>query len=111
MATLSAAQALRGRAPGATSLRRTPATGEVHVYTGDLDAEPADGSVLSDDECERAARFRFDRDRRRFVAGRSALRSLLASYLDADPVEVAFGYGPQGKPFVSNSTLSFNVSH
>ena len=83
----------------------------MHVFTGDLDAAPADGSVLSDDERERAARFRFDRDRRRFLAGRSALRSLIASYLDADPVEVAFGYGPQGKPFVSNSTLSFNVSH
>jgi 4'-phosphopantetheinyl transferase len=81
------------------------------VYTADLDAEPADGSVLSDDECERAARFRFDRDRRRFVAGRAALRSLIASYLDVAPVEIAFDYGPQGKPFVSGSTLSFNVSH
>lgn len=81
------------------------------MYTGDLDAEPADGSVLSDDECERAARFRFDRDRRRFVAGRSALRSLIASYLDVAASEVTFRYGPQGKPFVSASTLSFNVSH
>jgi 4'-phosphopantetheinyl transferase len=83
----------------------------VHVFTGDLDAAPADGTVLSADERERAARFRFERDRRRFVAGRSALRSLIASYLGAAPVEVEFGYGPQGKPFVSGSTLSFNVSH
>lgn len=81
------------------------------MYTGDLDAELADGSVLSDDECERAARFRFDRDRRRFVAGRSALRSLIASYLDVAPADVAFGYGPQGKPFVPGAPLSFNVSH
>lgn len=81
------------------------------MYTADLDAEPADGSVLSDDECERAARFRFDRDRRRFVAVRVALRSLIASYLDVAPVEIAFDYGPHGKPFVSGSTLSFNVSH
>lgn len=81
------------------------------MYTGDLDAQPAHGSALSDDECERAARFRFDRDRRRFVAGRSALRSLIASYLDIAPAGVTFGYGPQGKPFVPGSTLSFNVSH
>jgi 4'-phosphopantetheinyl transferase len=81
------------------------------VYTADLDAEAADGSALSDDECERAARFRFDRDRRRFVAGRSALRSLVGSYLDVAPDEVAFEYGPQGKPFVPGATLSFNVSH
>ena len=81
------------------------------MYTADLDAEAADGSALSDDECERAARFRFDRDRRRFVAGRSALRSLVGSYLDVAPDEVAFEYGPQGKPFVPGATLSFNVSH
>jgi 4'-phosphopantetheinyl transferase len=81
------------------------------VYTADLDAESVDASVLSNDECERAARFRFDRDRRRFVAGRSTLRSLIASYLDVAAAEIAFDYGPQGKPFVSSSTLSFNVSH
>jgi 4'-phosphopantetheinyl transferase len=83
----------------------------VHVFIGDLHAASADASVLSDDERKRAARFRFNRDRRRFLAGRSALRSLIASYLGVAPVEVAFGYGPQGKPFVSGSTLSFNVSH
>jgi 4'-phosphopantetheinyl transferase len=88
-----------------------PAPAEVHVYTGDLDADPADVSVLTEDECERAARFHFDRDRRRFVAGRSTLRSLIASYLDVAPADIAFSYGPQGKPFVSGSTLSFNVSH
>jgi 4'-phosphopantetheinyl transferase len=88
-----------------------PAPGEVHVYIADLDGDPADASVLSEDECARAARFHFDRDRRRFVAGRSALRSLIASYLDVPAADIAFSYGPQGKPFVSGSTLSFNVSH
>lgn len=81
------------------------------MYTGDLDADVADGSVLSDDERARAARFRFDRDRHRFVAGRSTLRSLVSSYLGIDPADVAFAYGPQGKPFVLGSELSFNVSH
>jgi 4'-phosphopantetheinyl transferase len=111
MATLVSAPAFGLSAPTERTALRSPAAGVVHLYTGDLDAEPADGSVLSDDECERAARFRFDRDRRRFVAGRSALRSLIASYLEIAPDEVAFAYGPQGKPFVSGSTLSFNVSH
>jgi 4'-phosphopantetheinyl transferase len=111
MATLGTAPALGTRAPVGRSFFPTPAPGEVHVYTGDLDAQPADGSALSDDQCERAARFRFDRDRRRFVAGRSALRSLIASYLDVLPAEVMFDYGPQGKPFLSGATLSFNVSH
>jgi len=99
------------RAPVASGVRRTPAPGEVHVFIGDLDTASADGCVLSDDERERAARFRFDRDRRRFVAGRAALRSLIASYLDVAAAEIAFDYGPQGKPFLSGSALSFNVSH
>jgi len=107
MAILASAPALE-RGASATFV---PASGEVHVYTCDLDSAPADASVLSDEECERAARFRFDRDRRRFVAGRAALRALIASYLDIAPAEVAFGCGPQGKPFVPGALLSFNVSH
>jgi 4'-phosphopantetheinyl transferase len=67
--------------------------------------------VLSEDELERAGRFRFERDRRRFVAGRSTLRRLLASYLDASPREIGFEYGPFGKPDVPAAGLSFNVSH
>jgi 4'-phosphopantetheinyl transferase len=83
----------------------------VHVYAADLDALHGDISVLSEDELERAARFRFERDRRRFVAARSTLRSLLASYLDSSPGDIAFAYGRYGKPAVPGSELSFNVSH
>ena len=53
---------------------------------------------LSADERARAARFAFDRDRRRFVVGRGAVRSILASYVGAKPAEVRFTYGPHGKP-------------
>lgn len=111
MAIPASAPALERGASVTSGSCRTPAAGEVHVYAVDLDAAPADATALSDDECERAARFRFDRDRRRFVAGRATLRTLIASYLEIAPAEVAFDYGPQGKPFVPGATLSFNVSH
>jgi len=83
----------------------------VHVYAADLDELLGDPSVLSDDELERASRFRFERDRRRFVAARSTLRQLLAAYLDGSPSDICFVYGPYGKPDVPASHLSFNMSH
>lgn len=68
--------------------------------------------LLSSDELERAHRFRFDRDRRRYIAGRVALRSILAGYLDRAPSCVRFSYGPHGKPTPAGEThLRFNLSH
>jgi 4'-phosphopantetheinyl transferase len=66
-------------------------------------------SLLSPDEAARAGRFRFERDRRAFVATRGVLRTLVGSYLGVAPEQVVFGYGPKGKPFVDG--LAFNVSH
>jgi 4'-phosphopantetheinyl transferase len=69
--------------------------------------------ILSDDERDRAARFRFERDRSRFVAAHIALRRVLATALDADPASIVFGSGMHGKPFVAvpSSSLEFNLSH
>ncbi len=87
---------------------------EVHVWRVDLDGVPegAVASSLSADERERAGRFRFERDRRRFVVARGVLRRLLGRYLDREPARVRFGYGPRGKPFVAaGGGLRFNLSH
>jgi 4'-phosphopantetheinyl transferase len=64
---------------------------------------------LSDDERERAARFRFDRDRNRFVVCRGNLRELLGERLGVAPADVEFGYGANGKP--ETRGVEFNVSH
>lgn len=66
-------------------------------------------ALLSPDESERAARFRFERDRQSFVATRGVLRTLAGSYLGIAPQEVVFSYPDKGKPAVTG--LSFNVSH
>jgi 4'-phosphopantetheinyl transferase len=49
-----------------------------------VDACHDDLSGLSAEEAERAGSFRFERDRRRFVASRRWLRRLLADHLGAD---------------------------
>ncbi len=90
---------------------------EVHVWRMALDA-PENQScheVLSPDERARAARFYFDRDRRRFAVARSFLRCTLAGYLGISPSEVLFRYTDYGKPFLdgplASTGLQFNLAH
>jgi 4'-phosphopantetheinyl transferase len=49
------------------------------------------------------------------MAGPGILRSLLGAYLDVEPENLQFSYGPFGKPFLlggwSESPVHFNVSH
>jgi 4'-phosphopantetheinyl transferase len=89
----------------------------VHVWRADLGLEAAYlrrlGQNLSADERERASRFRFTRDRVRFIGARGLLREILALYLNASPGRLSFDYGAHGKPFLAgeHSNLRFNVSH
>lgn len=94
--------------------RLTLAPGEVHIWRVALDGDPALEASLTADEKERAARFHFARDRRRYVAGRGTLRALLGAYLSLPAGEVRLQYGAQGKPALAaehGSTLQFNVAH
>ena len=69
-------------------------------------------ATLSDDELERASRFRFRRDADRFVAGRGQLRRLLGRLVDVEPASLRFAYGPAGKPALEgHPSLGFNLAH
>ena len=93
------------------------ADGRVHVWHAALEgAGPSlerAAACLSDEERERAARFRFERDRRRFVLSCAFLRGLLSHYLDCSPREVAMRREPGGKPRLERAPepLRFNLSH
>lgn len=70
--------------------------------------------LLADDERRRARRFRFDRDRDRYVVARGSLRLILGRYLDADPRTLVFDYESNGKPLLGGrfrGRLDFNLSH
>jgi len=97
-----------------------PPLGEaVHVWAVELDAFAFDASLwhsrLSPEEQGRAAGFKFARDQRRFVVAHAALRDILAGYADADPANLHFNDGPNGKPKLAPpfdaSGLKFNLSH
>ena len=74
-----------------------------------------DDEYLSADERERAARFRFSADRKRFTVARGLLRVILGRYARVDPAAFAFSYGSRGKPAIENPPdarlFTFNVSH
>jgi 4'-phosphopantetheinyl transferase len=78
----------------------------------DVTLGAADDTVLSPDERERAARFRFEEHRDRFVGGRAALRNILAGYISVTPAAISFEYNRFGKPELARGTgVHFNASH
>lgn len=81
----------------------------LELWIADLDALPSRDELLSPDERERAARFRFARDRIRFARCRALLRLVIAHATRSDAASLVFHYGVYGKPRLRE--LHFNVSH
>lgn len=88
---------------------------DVRVWSDTVDKpDQADElfELLSDDERARAARFRFELDRVRFVARRAFMRKVLASYTGTAPAAIRTRISAQGRPELDPpSELSFNASH
>ena len=82
---------------------------DIHCWLFSLDAACAD-PVLDEEECARAERFRFDRDRRRYVAGRDGLRRILSRYLETTPEAVKIAIEPGGRPLLEDRAVNFNFS-
>ena len=80
----------------------------------DIDAAPL-AELLSADETERARRFAFERDRRRYIVARARLRQLLGERLGTAPESLRFVYEPHGKPALARRAgqrdVRFNLSH
>ncbi len=93
----------------------TLAADEVHVWLARLDEGTTHSDVISVDEQTRAARFRSDRDRSRWVASRVLLRTVLARYVGVGPERLELRAGPREKPTLRRPLrgrrLRFNLSH
>ncbi len=92
---------------------------EVHIWDIAIsefsDRQDSMGPVLAPHEADRAARFRFARDRSRYVVSHWFVRKLLADYLAASPQHLSFVAGRWGKPALQGAAgvapLEFNLSH
>ena len=67
--------------------------------------------LLTGEELERAAKFRRPADAEVFILCRGMLRRVLADCLNTEPAELRFNRNAQGKPFLEDGKLDFNVSH
>ncbi len=91
----------------------------IHVWAVRLDAATVDldrpGALISLDERERAERFKFERDRRRYLVAHVALHEILQRYLPIVPAGLSFDIGANGKPSLPQalapSGVRFNISH
>jgi len=92
---------------------------EVHVWAVPLDLDDAAiarfAPMLSSDERERAARFKFEVHRKRFIAARGWMREILSRCLRVAPEKIGFDYSPNGKPALAracgDSKIHFNLAH
>jgi 4'-phosphopantetheinyl transferase len=92
---------------------------EAHLWiiNLDLDERRVAGhyQILSEVEKKRAARFYFERHRRRYIASHGALRQILGAYLDASAEALVFDQSKHGKPALAGAqqdcSIRFNLSH
>ena len=88
--------------------------GRAHIWLLDLQELDADipdrfQHVLSPTELARAQSF--SRRQREFVATRAFMRLCLARYTNQAPGSLQLAVAEEGKPYLANSSLQFNLSH
>lgn len=90
----------------------------MHLWCAPLDlreeARARLKALLSSDEKWRLSRFRFERDRRRFLVRHGLLRLILSAYTRMPASRHVFQYGIRGKPALRDSlgrTFHFNMAH
>ena len=94
-------------------------TDTVQIWQVELQQAPATlaqlHALLNAEEQQRAARFHFPADQRRYIVGRGTLRVLLGHYLQIPPAQLAFTYNAYGKPQLADAPATlpvhFNLSH
>lgn len=89
---------------------------ELHVWSVSL--EPGEEfienckSFLSEGERSRIDWFTFPQVQKNYIISQGVLRSILAGYLNIEPLQVQLSKHVKGKPFVTNdSSLFFNLSN
>ena len=99
-------------------MSKVPATLDHHTVhlrvcdIGDRGAPlPACEAALTDDERARARRFKFDVHRNRFLRSRAFLRTTIARYCQTEAERLELELEDNGKPFVKNAPVAFNLSH
>jgi 4'-phosphopantetheinyl transferase len=108
---------LAGIDPGSKPRELACIADDIALWWCDLEIPAAEieirAATLSPAEHARAARFGTDVLRRRWIAGRTSLRSVLGLVLRMPPGEVPIARGRRGRPELrgTDADLDFNISH
>ena len=91
---------------------------QISIYIFDITADIKNNfayyEYLSLSEIERATRFKFEKDRNRFIISRSVLRKIIGELISLNPKLIKILTNEFGKPFLEGteySNLKFNLSH
>jgi 4'-phosphopantetheinyl transferase len=83
--------------------------------TGDASLRTAQAALMTADETERLQRFRFERDRRQFLATRALVRTVLSGYTSVEPGAWRFVVDEHGKPHIDqprvHRPIFFNLAN
>lgn len=84
----------------------------IPLDSGDAHSDTAALRMLSERQRERFHRLRGERLQLRYLRAQAGCRAVLAAYTGAPPAEIAFRYGPAGKPELADHTsqLHFNLT-
>jgi 4'-phosphopantetheinyl transferase len=92
-------------------------SGEVHIWRLEPEPDaalPQYSHLLSLDERDRAARFRFPHLKQHFTADHGRMRMILSAYSGISSEKLGFAVSEFGKPEIANpeaAGLRFNLSH
>ena len=68
-------------------------------------------ALMSKERQARVARFRFEDDKKRTVAGEMLVRKVIAEWCNVSAENILFDKTATGKPFVKGLPVEFNISH
>lgn len=68
-------------------------------------------NILDVQELKKSGKFIDQKARDMYITGRYNLRTILGEFLNLDPKNISFSYNAQGKPFLSNHQVFFNLTH
>ena len=87
----------------------------VHLWVADLDPEPIEAArrleATTQAERDRASRYRRPEDAHRYLYAHGVLRLILGDYLASDPVALRICTEENGKPYLDDGSIHFNLSH
>ena len=66
---------------------------------------------MSKEKQNRVDKLRLDADKKRTVAGEMLARKAIAEYLGVNAEDIIFAFGENGKPYVKDLNVEFNISH